>query len=351
MSLEFLEKTRAIWEKIREEILLSEPKNFPEVLEKIEEERRKNGPPVLADYQIDWKRVTIGVTSEHLKKLEPTIRVLAESMKPYDLEILLLVAEESRQIQSLPQNIELVVAGNYTANWLRDHYFPIERGLIEKPGRRLSSELTPLITSNLAGYQVESCLGISFLRGGDVMVSENKVFIGGITWNYLVSNLGIEKAKEFLKAFFGKEEVIVVPWELIHEEDVPIPCIDLDSYLTVLEEKTVLIGKEVNPQECPHTFKFLEATAEILSENGFSVLRLPFVAREQRTYNNALIHGPKKLAFIPQYGEKDELYSQATEVYQQAGYTPFPIPFLASFSRSKFGQIRCLTLPLPSLKF
>jgi len=347
MSLEFLEKTRAIWGKIREEILLSEPKNFPEVLEKVEEERRKNGPPVLADYQIDWNLVAIGVTPGYLKKLEPTIRTLAESMKPYDLEILLLVENETWQTLCLPKNVRVVVAGNYTANWLRDHFFPTTDGLIGQPGRRLSPELTPLILDCLPSLQQESYRGISFLRGGDVMVSENEVFIGGITWNYLVSNLGIEKAKEFLKAFFGKEEVIVVPWELIPEEDAPIPCIDLDSYLTVLKEKTVLVGEEVNPQKCLRTFKFLEATAEILRENGFNVLRLPFNGRCQQTYNNVLIHGPKKLAFIPQYGEKDDLYPQAAAVYQQSGYIPLPIPFLTSFSRSNFGQIRCLTLPLP----
>jgi hypothetical protein len=324
----------------------SEQKSLSEILEEIGE-ARKNGSPVLADYQIDWKRVAIGVTSEHLKKLEPTIRELAKTMQFYNLGILILVEKESLHTKILPENVRVSATGDYTTNWLRDYYFPIERGLIEKPGRRLSSELTPFITSNVVGLQVERYCGISFLRGGDAMVGENVIFIGGITWNYLVSNLGIEKAKGFLNAFFGKEKVIVVPWELIHEEDVPIPCTDLDSYLTVLGEKTVIVGQEVNSQNCPNTFKFLEDTAEMLRENGFRVLRLPFVGREQRTYNNSLIHGPKKLAFIPKYGEKDELYFRAAEVYQQVGYTPIGIPFLTSFSRSNFGQIRCLSLPLP----
>ena len=253
----------------------------------------------MADYQINWKRVAIGLTPEHLKKLDPSIRALAESMKPYDLEILLLVENESRQTQGLPENVRVAVAGNFTANWLRDRYFPTERGLREKRGKRISSKLTPFITSNGADFQVESYWGISFLRGGDVMVVGKEIFIGGITWNYLVEKLGIEDAGEFLKAFFGKEKVSVVPWELIHEEDVPIPCIDLDSYLIVLGEKTVLIGEEVNSRRCPNTFNLLEATARMFKENGFNVLRLPFVGREQQTYNNALIHGPKKLAFIP----------------------------------------------------
>jgi len=323
----------------------SEQKSFLEILMEIGE-ARKNGLPVLADYQINWNLVAIGVTPKHLEKLELTIRALAESMKPYDLGILLLVAEKNRQTQGLPENVRVVVAGNSTANWLKDHYFPTARGLIEQLGRKLSPKLKSFMVMPESA-SIESYWGISFLKGGDVMVGESVIFIGGITWNYLVSNLGIEKAKEFLKVFFGKEKVIVVPWELIHEEDVPIPCIDLDSYLTVLGEKTVLVGEEVNPQKCPKTFSLLEVTARMLEENGFNVFRLPFVGRRQQTYNNALIHGPKKLAFIPQYGEKDEPYSRAAEVYQQAGYTPIGIPFLTSFSRSNFGQLRCLTFPLP----
>jgi len=349
MGLEALNKVVKIKRSREPASPPSEQKPFLEILTEIGE-ARKNGLPVLADYQIDWNLVVMGVTSGYLKYIEPTIRVLAESMKPHNLGILLLVEKKNLQTQGLPENVRVVVV-KYTANWLRDHYFPTERGLIENPGKKLSPGLTPFIKDNVAGLQVESYWGISFLRGGDVMVGEKVIFIGGITWNYLVSNLGIEKAKEFLKAFFGKEKVIVVPWELIHEEDVPIPCIDLDSYLTVLEEKTVLVGEEINPQICPNTFRFLEATAKLLKESGFNICRVPFRGREQQTYNNSLIHGPKKLAFIPQYGEKDGLYSQAAEVYRQAGYTPIGIPFLTSFSRSNFGQIRCLTLPLPSLKF
>ena len=108
-----------------------------------------------------------------------------------------------------------------------------------------------------------------------------------------------------------------------------------------------MVGEEISPPSCPKTFHFLEATAKMLKKNGFGAFRLPFDGRNQRTYNNVLIHGPKKLAFIPQYGEKDERYPQAAGIYQQVGYTPIPIPFLLSFSRSNFGQIRCLTLPLP----
>jgi len=325
----------------------SEQKPFLEILTEIGE-ARKNGPPVLADYQINWNLVAIGVTPKHLEKLEPTIRALAESMKPHNLGILLLVARESWQTQGLPENVRVIVSGSFTANWLRDCYFPTAKGLIEKPGRRLSPKLTPFILNQSPDLQIESYWGISFLRGGDVMTGENDVFVGGMTWSYLLDELGAEKAKESLRVFFRKENVVAVPWDLIYEEDIPIPCGDLDSYLTVLGEKIVLVGKEINLQICPNTFWFLETTARMLEENGFRVLRVPFVGRRQQTYNNVLIHGPKGLVFVPQYGEKDRLYSQAAAVYKQAGYTPIPIPFLISFSRSNFGQLRCLTFPLPS---
>jgi len=325
-----------------------EQKPLSEILKEIGE-ARKNGPPVLADYQIDWNLVAIGVTSGHLEKLEPTIRALAEAMEPHNLGILLLVARESWQTRGLPENVKVVVSGELTANWLRDRYFPTAEGLIEKPGRKLPPNLTPLILEYAPNLKIESYQIISFLRGGDVVAGANEVFVGGITWNYLVDILGIEGAKEFLKAFFGRENVTVVPWEFISEEDIPIPCLDLDGFFTVLDEKKVLVGEEVDLQRCPNTFRILEATAGMLEENGFTVFRLPFAGKRGQTYNNALICGPKKLAFVPQYGEEDGFYPQAAEVYQQVDYTPIPIPFLSSFSRSNFGQIHCLTLPLPKV--
>jgi len=324
----------------------SEKQAFFKVLVEIGEARKKRSP-VLADYQIDWNLVAIGITSKHLKKLKPAIRGLAKSMRSYGLKTLLLVEREG-QVQDLPENIEVVVSGRVTANWLRDHYFPTAEGLIEQPGRRLSSKLTPFILKRASNLRLESYRKISFLRGGDVVVGGNEVFVGGITWNCLVDKLGIEKSEKFLKAFLGRKKVIVIPWGLIHEEDIPISFVDLDSCLTVLGEKIILVGNEVNRRKNPQAYNYLQKTAEVLMKNGFDVRRLPFDSKGQKTYNNSLIHGFKKIAFVPQYGERDELYSQAAEIYRQAGYTPISIPFSSSFSRSNFGQLRCLTLPLPS---
>lgn len=317
-------------------------------LPEIATERRKNGAKILADYEINWTQVVIGVSPGHLKKLEPTIRGLAEATQPHSLGILLLVASQKDiKKNDFPKNVEAISVGNAVSNWLRDKFFPTASGLVELPGPKYNGELTEYILQRYSQIALEIYPGASFLRGGDIMVAGDYVLVGGITWNCLLNNLkNIGVAEEFLGNFFGKE-ARVVPWQNIQEEDIPIPCLDLDSFLTIVNEKQILVGEEVNPSRCPRTSQFLESVAESLRETGFQVSRLPFDGERQRTYNNCLIHGPKKLVFVPQYGERDELYPQAAEVYKSLGFQCFPIPFLASFSRRNFGQIRCLTLPLP----
>lgn len=118
---------------------------------------------------------------------------------------------------------------------MRDKFFPTTSGLIELPGPRYDGELTEYILQRYRSIMLEVYRGASFLRGGDVMVGKGHVFLGGSTWNYLLERMELNEARSFLRDFFGKEP-LVLPGELIPLEDIPVPCLDLDSYLTILGE-------------------------------------------------------------------------------------------------------------------
>lgn len=310
-------------------------------------ERRRAGERIVSEYCLDWRKVAIGLPQKKLEKLQSSIQTLAEAMSDHSLGMILLVEKANHLTDKMAA--EVIEVGLCPPSWLRDCYFPTDRGLVELANSR--RDFWPNITEFLikaAKLKTEILPGFR-VRRGDFNVGEKHVFVGVNTWHHILDvTKDISKAKAFLQCFFNGRTPVILPGEFLDTEDIPDWMTDLDFYFTLVGDNQAMVAQAVCPSRTPKCDFLFEDVARKMESLGYRVARLPCDPKMNKTYNNCLIQGPKKLAFIPQYGEKDELWPMVEESFGKFGFASHPVPFLTSFVKDNFGALCCLTLPLPN---
>jgi len=332
---------RGLWDSSRDALRRS-CLSFAEIAE-----IRRKRMPILAEYDLNWGKVAIGLSAKRLATLQNTIHSLAQEMSSHSLGVLLLVEKNNYLAKSL--GAEVIELGLSPPSWLRDCYFPSAKGLVELAASR--RDFWPNVSEfllNRDGLRTEIIPSLP-IRRGDIIVGDGHVFVGGNTWSYFIGALGDpSKAKSFLEVFFNGRKPIILPGEKWDSKDIPDWLADLDFYFTLVGDKQAMVAQAVCPSKTPKCDFLFEDVAQKMASLGYEVARLPCDPRANRTYNNCLIQGPKKLAFVPQYGQKDELWPMVEESFRKFGFASHPVPFLASFVKDNFGALCCLTLPLPN---
>lgn len=305
----------------------------------------------------------------------PTFRDLLAAL-PDEVQVTVAVAgsDEAACLSQLigsregSRGLEVLEVGEPVTCWARDRTL-----VLSAPGA--SPELlTPPEEQVEPGYEGDLAVATSlstargvrsltWFEGGDLAYGGSFTFVG---WGSVLANVDDDESVDVGIAAF--ERLTGTPTVVVGRPVAPHR--HLDMYLTVLDERTVLLGDPVVGREllagldrepgvagalpehdawtdeCQLAFvSQYTVLARQLRQHGLRVLRVPIVHGERGsvlTWNNALVEcrDEGRRAYVPVYGVP-ALDEMALQVYRDAGIAVFPIDVaeLAPLG----GTVRCVT--------
>ncbi len=317
---------------------------------------------IVLHYDPDAMAEWLPTCRDLLRSLPPAVRVsIAVHGQAEADHLARALALEAPAIRDRPCTL---VVGRPVTSWARDRYVAIRDG-------DRSAFLTPRIDrvdpeylGDLAGAHASAApsarcfpTGYSF-EGGDVACNGTHAFIG---WKTVTDNLENGMTDDIEAAFarmFGCPLVVVGRPAPPHEH--------LDMFMTVVDERTVLLGDpvlglELLGREPADNVPDFDAWTQValhsgllaryecvlneLERQGLTVRRLPIVHGEDGnvlTWNNAVIErrADGRRAYMPAYG-LPELDEVAARAFREVGVAVLPID-VAAIAPSG-GTVRCLT--------
>ena len=306
----------------------------------------------------------------------PVCRDLSMAL-PKDVRITVAVSgrEEAaafhRAVGDAPSRpLEVLEVGAPVTSWARDRMLAL--GAV---GRAVEL-VTPPADRVESGYDGDLAVAVAWARrnagrststpfwfeGGDVACSGTRLFVG---WGSVLANA--DEHRSTVEAVGSFERLFGTPVIVVGK---PIaPHAHLDMYMTVLDERTILLGDPIAgadllqrlgadgeavplpgfdewTDDCQRAVVSLyTAAATQLRRAGLRVVRVPILHGERGgvlTWNNALVErragAPR--AYVPSYGVP-LLDEAAHSVYRAAGCRVLPIDVAAIAPHG--GTVRCLT--------
>ncbi|MBI3619177.1 hypothetical protein HY213_04070 [Candidatus Peregrinibacteria bacterium] len=379
-----LEKFQFDEQKIKEEIL---PTYSREQREKTPEQKKLMSN---VDGQITGVTFSLAQNSPMEDFYHTITRLMAAKRQEPDFRLKLLHANKNEKVNFIrfveankihypPPEVIFVMAGAVDEKndgydfWVRDGAVRRNDGTIVQPKNFYSPGLSDAYPNLVPMEGTDVRQSDLHFQGGNMRATENFLFIGSddirntfnkgeqdwrngaVEWPEM-TDAQIQMTVAAFEREFGKK-VIVIGDRRERRQGI----FHIDMCVTPLDDKTVLVAQSLNGNDK----EFLDATAKQLSDQGFSVVRIPYLRTTAFiTYNNALIERYKnpdgsqaKKIYLPQYyagsrqspvyslnGEIDlqRLNERAVEVYKSQGFEVVPIDVSARIIRLK-GSINCLT--------
>ncbi len=233
--------------------------------------------------------------------------------------------------------------GESQASWLRDFLYagPSTSFLVSVPPRR--SDTHPGVASAIARhFEIPLHHTGHSLIGGDIILSQNTVFIGNKNYQNMTT-----------ASFFGRADCTLLPEPSNGTPHHFLPrAYDLDMWFGHPRHDVCLVS-EIATQSTPYMSgavavmtEELEESARMLANQGYTVRRIPFDLSTLSSYVNAVIDSPRNVAYVPQYGSHDPLHWIACDVYHNRGFKTESIPINPAVLRFTHGSLRCHTLPV-----
>lgn len=309
----------------------------------------------------------------------PAVRDLLRAV-PAEVQVRLAVENENQvaaarfwvQDLGLNDRIRYVVAGRTLTPWARDRMVPVQVPagtlFLSPPEDHVDADrwgdvLAARALSEVSADTNHARVPLVF-EGGNLLFTRERVLFTRslLTANQVQDDIDEASILERMRAFFGRK-----PLPLGRSHDLPHD--HLDMFLTVVDDRTVLLGdpKEAEQFLIDVTMHGLDAgllpqhdrwtvqgqRAKIpaydsikdeLQRAGFRVLRVPILhgAEAMLTWNNALLElrGKERRAYVPVHG-LPRLDARALRAFEAAGCRTFPID--VSRIAPLGGTIRCLT--------
>ncbi|MCK5941150.1 MAG: hypothetical protein KAI24_04200 [Planctomycetes bacterium] len=201
-----------------------------------------------------------------------------------------------------------------------------------------------------------------WFEGGDIASNGTRLFVG---WCSVMQNVGDDEAP--VDAVVAFERLVALPTVVVGKPIAPHP--HLDMYLTVLDERTVLVGDPIKGADLLRRIvdqgeydslpdfddwsedsqravvSLYSAVATEVRRVGLRAVRVPILHGDRggiMTWNNALVERRAGVsrAYAPSYGVP-VLDEAAHAVYRAAGCQVAPIDVAAIAPHG--GTVRCLT--------
>ncbi len=318
----------------------------------------------------------------------PVFRQLLE-VAPMDVEVVVASVDDAASARARSSLGDQTRAGrpiHYISttvplgSWPRDPYVYFERGhhscalLPPRHGVTVETAANSAVPLALAARWpgLETREERFALEGGDVFVTDRRVFVGAATLDKNRRHLRIapEDLLRRIAAVMGRRPIVVGHGgeELLHEH--------ADMFLTPLDDRTVVLGDPrlalgqlpaiaADPEEGAalralgryrrsrqlQLIPRYERVASELRAQGIEVRRLPILHGEGNgtgddqvvlTWNNVLLHHSQGVrhAFVPQYGVR-RLDAEAEARWRSWGYVVHAIDMRTTIAHG--GAVRCMT--------
>ena len=264
-------------------------------------------------------------------------------------------------------------------SWARDFYTTFDRGGVPHvyrfpvapliPGEATTERVPGLLRRYLP--ELEVVHGRDALVGGDHLLTATRILVGDATFSKLVGSDPDARAAlaARIETVFGRKPLIV-------GDGQSVPYFHIDMFLTVLDDRRVLLGDPAlalnlvgeawtkdAPLVVPHLGPFprrrqmlllgvYERIRRQLVREGFEVHRIPIAHGEPKpegrgpgnvlTWNNAVLEtrGSRRIAYIPRLG-MPQLDEVAKRTYEELGFEVKPVR--CALPLSEGGAVHCLT--------